>query len=614
MIKNLRPIIVLAIVLMIIISASGAPAVAQPTFQKGKIPIADQEYLWVAANVSHPFYAEGKAGWDAAAKYLGVKAQLVGPVNPDVQQQITIIEQAIAKPTTAGILIYSVNDEALEPVLTKVRAAGIPVITGNGELKNKAIRDAFVGTANSALGSAAADLAAKALNGKGKVGIVSFITAQNHKERVQGFQDQIKAKYPNIEVLGIAPEDGTLDVEFKAASAFLQAHPDVNLLWTSDAGSGTVARAIKEQGLQGKVLAVGTDRTADQLAAIKDGTVYATITQDTVAEEWTALNFLFWKYNGLGSIPDSCTTKPAVISKDNVADMDKPFVSQSPKNVGDQEYIWVAANVSHPFYADGKAGWEAAAKHLGVKAQLVGPVNPDVQQQVTIIEQGIAKPTTAGILIYSVNDEALEPVLTKARQAGLPVITGNGELKNKAVRDAFVGTANTALGSAAADLAAKALNGKGKVGIVSFITAQNHKERVQGFQDQLKAKYPGIEVLGIAPEDGNPDTAAKAAAAFLQAHPDVNLLWASDASSGAVAKSIKEAGLEGKVLSVGTDRTADQLAAIKDGTVYATIVQDTPAEEWTSLHFLFWLKNKMTTVPDSCTTRPDVITKDNLPK
>jgi ribose transport system substrate-binding protein len=235
-----------------------------------------------------------------------------------VQQQITIIEQAIAKPTTAGILIYSVNDDALEPVLAKAQAAGIPVITGNGELKNHAVRDAFVGTANTALGTAAADLVAKALNGKGKVGIVSFITAQNHQERVQGFKDQIAAKYKDIEILGIASEDGSPESETKAAAAFLQAHPDVNLLWTTDAGSGFVAQVIKEQGLQGKVLAVGTDRTAEQLAAIKDGTVYATITQDTVAEEFTSINFLFWLKNKMTTVPDTCTTKPAVITKENV--------------------------------------------------------------------------------------------------------------------------------------------------------------------------------------------------------------------------------------------------------------------------------------------------------
>src|SRR5438105_7980976 len=184
--RGLKLAVVLLVVMVILVTAPGPL-----TVRAQKAAKADQEYVWVAANVAHPFYAEGKAGWDAAAKSLGVKASLVGPENPEVQQQLSLIEAAIAKPTTAGFLIYSVNDDAIEPVLNKARAAGIPVITGNGELKDRSARDAFVGTANSALGASAADLVGKALNGKGKVGIVSFITAQNHQERVQGFKAQL---------------------------------------------------------------------------------------------------------------------------------------------------------------------------------------------------------------------------------------------------------------------------------------------------------------------------------------------------------------------------------------------------------------------------------------
>src|SRR6202051_5148711 len=98
-----------AIAMAAILGCAGCPAAGWAA----NVPVAEQEYIWVAANVSHPFYAEGKAGWDAAAKSLGVKATLAGPENPDVQQQIALIEAAIAKPTTAGILIYSVNDDAL---------------------------------------------------------------------------------------------------------------------------------------------------------------------------------------------------------------------------------------------------------------------------------------------------------------------------------------------------------------------------------------------------------------------------------------------------------------------------------------------------------------------
>jgi ABC-type sugar transport system substrate-binding protein len=131
----------------------------------------------------------------------------------------------------------------------------------------------------------------------------------------------VAERYPDIEIVGTAPHDGTPEQETRAAAAFLQANPDVDLLWTTDAGSGFVAQVIAEQGLQGQVLAVGTDRTAEQLAAIQDGTVYATITQDTFAEEFISLNFLHWLNNGLSTVPDTCTTKPAVINADNVAEL-----------------------------------------------------------------------------------------------------------------------------------------------------------------------------------------------------------------------------------------------------------------------------------------------------
>jgi ribose transport system substrate-binding protein len=583
-----------------------------------EVPVADQEYIWVAANVSHPFYAEGKAGWDAAAKSLGVKAQFVGPENPDVQQQIALIEAAIAKPTTAGIVIYSVNDEAIEPVLNKARAAGIPVIAANGEIKDHSARDAYVGTANTALGATAADLVGKALNGRGKAGIVSFITAQNHQERVQGFKAELAAKFPAIEVVGIASEDGTPQSETTAAATFLQAHPDVNLLWTTDAGSGFVAQVIKDQGLQGRVLAVGTDRTAEQLAAIKDGTVYATVVQDTFAEEWTALYFLYWKYNRLSSISDTCITRPAVITKDNVSAMQKPFVSQTPpKDVSDQSYVWVAANIGDPFYTDELRAWASAVKDLGVKpTTITGPVTQDVPAQIAVVEQAIANPTTAGILMGAAIDyKSTDTVLEKARAVRIPTLYGNGQGEESSARDAFVGTDNVALGRKAAELAIQALKGKGNVGITAITAALNIQQRMTGFTDYLKANAPDIHIVAVVNEDGSAKSQTDAANNLLQAHPDLNLVYNTDDSGSLfIAQVLKEQGLTGKVQVIGTNAAADQLPTLKDGEVYANVTQDLYAEEWISLHFLFWLHNKMTTVPDTCYGAALVVNKDTLSK
>lgn len=608
-----RAVVVLCVLLALVVSVFPASIPAQVA----RVPVAQQEYIWIAANTGHPFYAEGKAGWDAAGKMLGVgKAQLTGPLTSDVQQQVTMMEQAIANPNTAGILLYPVDYTAIGPVAQKARDAGIPVVLGNGDAPDRSWRDAFVGTDNFALGRAAADLVSQALNGKGKVGIVSFITAQNHQDRVKGFEDRLKEAYPDLEVVGIAPEDGSPEKEAAAARAFLQAHPDVNLLWTTDAGSGIVANVIKEFGLEGKVLSVGTDRTTDQLDAVEDGTVYATITQDTYCEQFTSLVYLWLAYNNLCSLPDVTITKPLIINKDNVKDqMASPatrYAAEWPTAVADQNYMFLAANVGHPFYYEGKAGLDAAGKLLGVKTQLVGPVDPDVQQQVTILEQAAVNPTTGGILLYSMDESAVTPSSANVMAQGIPLILGNGDAQDKTTRDGFVGTANEALGAAAADLVAEALGGKGKIGIVSFITQNVHQDRVRGFENRIKEAHPDVEILGTAPEDGTPEKEAAATRAFLQAHPDVNLLWTTDAGSGVVANVLKEFGLEGKILSVGTDRTTDQLDAIQDGTVYATITQDTFAEEFISTLFLFLARNKLTSIPDTTITKSLIITKANV--
>lgn len=298
--------------------AEEAPAEEAPAEETMAAAADDCTYYWLAANTTHPFYVEGKKGWDEAAAALGVNAELVGPQDADVNAQVSQLEQMIAqKEGTCGVLLYAIDYNAMGPVLKKVRDAGIPIINGNGDSEDKTIRDAFVGTDNKALGRAGAALACEALGGKGQVGIVSFITAQNHQERVAGFEEGVKANCPDVEVLPVAPNDGTAEGAFAAANGLLTANPDVNLIWATDAGSPGVARAVEERGAQGKVLVVGTDRTPEQIDAIKRGTVTATITQDTTAEEWIALHYLKWLRDGK-SIPEVTITEAKVITADNV--------------------------------------------------------------------------------------------------------------------------------------------------------------------------------------------------------------------------------------------------------------------------------------------------------
>lgn len=278
---------------------------------------SSQHYFWIAANTSAPFYVQGLQGWKAAAQALGVKETFTGPTTEDVQQQIADVNTAIAQ-HAAGILMYPIDYNAIGPVLKKAVAAGIPVVLGNGDSVDPSIRTAFVGTSNTGFGATAADILGKLLNGHGSVGIVTQ-QALNHQQRVQGFTQELKSKYPGITIAGKALEDGSDTKEEAAATDLLQAHPDLTAMWTTDSGSGTVAKAIKLAGKAGKLTVVGSDRDAAELAAINSGEVAATVVQDTYAEEYLGLYELYWAHNHIVDVPDTLIDHTYAITKSNMS-------------------------------------------------------------------------------------------------------------------------------------------------------------------------------------------------------------------------------------------------------------------------------------------------------
>ena len=283
----------------------GAFPMGTPSAGPPKLPKEEQEYSWVAGLLADRFYEEGKQGWAAAGRALGIKASLLGSEGGAVDEQVAILEQVIAQPTTAGILLYALDHEAAAPALRQARQRGIAVVIGNEDVPDPTLRDAFVGPRNSDIGTAAADLTAQILNGAGKVGGVGCLTGISGRARLKAFEQRLARNYPRIRLVGVAIGDDTIADTARAAISFLLRYPDVCLLYVSDGSAGRVATALRERGFAGRVRVVGTDRTPELLSGLADGIVAATVVQDTYTEEFVALHYLYWRYNGLTLLPDT---------------------------------------------------------------------------------------------------------------------------------------------------------------------------------------------------------------------------------------------------------------------------------------------------------------------
>lgn len=254
----------------------------------------------------------------------------------------------------------------------------------------------------------------------------------------------------------------------------------------------------------------------------------------------------------------------------------------------DQLYIEVACNSNLAYFYDHMLGCETAGKELGVRTEYVGPAEYDIDGMIAAFETAIAKQPN-GIAVIGFED-TLGPVIDKAIEAGIPVITVDGDVNN-CERICFVGTGNYNAGFTGGEYLAEAIGGKGKVALMTKPGQDNLEQRIQGYQDALAA-YPEIEIVQIADTQSDSVVAASAAATLLQKYPDLAGIACVEAAGGTGAyTAVKEAGKAGEVKIIAMDRDADVLTAIEEGIITASVAQQSALMSYMAMQTLYMLNN-----------------------
>ena len=197
----------------------------------------------------------------------------------------------------------------------------------------------------------------------------------------------------------------------------------------------------------------------------------------------------------------------------------------------------------------------------------------------------------AGIMIFPADQHALIDPMKRAMDRGIPVVCVNSDVADPSARYGFIGPDNRGVGRTGGEIAAKLLNGKGKVAIMTVPGIEVHESRTAGYKDAL-AKYPGIKIVDIVNDKSDPAYGMTVATGLVQSNPDLDMIIGTDATAGsAIARALKEMGRAGKIKVVAMDRDDDMLPYIKDGTISATLAQKSTLEEWTATHYLYWLNH-----------------------
>jgi simple sugar transport system substrate-binding protein len=198
--------------------------------------------------------------------------------------------------------------------------------------------------------------------------------------------------------------------------------------------------------------------------------------------------------------------------------------------------------------------------------------------QVRAIEDLIAKKVNV-IGVVPNDEKALEPVLQKARDAGIKVVTHEGPGIQNKDWDFELASAK-GFGEAHAELLAKTMGGKGEYGVfVGSLTVPLHNAWADAAIAYLKEKYPDMKPVGdrygVAE---NVDDSRKTALDLISAHPDLKgfLAFGSQGPIGA-GRAIEEKGDIGKVFVVGPLSPGQGRKLIKEGAVLGGFMWN-PAE------------------------------------
>lgn len=233
--------------------------------------------------------------------------------------------------------------------------------------------------------------------------------------------------------------------------------------------------------------------------------------------------------------------------------------------------IAVVTNNSSDWWAIAKKGGDDAAKELG-----------DVDFDFRMLPEGTAAAQKAlvddllargvdGIMVSPLDVENQQEMLNSVASKTLLFTLGADAPKSN--RAVYVGSDDTEAGKMAGEMVKKALPKGGKIMVfVGRSDAQNAIERLNGLKQGIEGG--NIEIIDVRTDEADSAKAKTNAADTLTKYPDIDGmvgLWSYN--TPAIVNAAKDVGKLGKVKIVGFDEDDQTLQAIKDGNVFATVVQ-----------------------------------------
>ena len=314
-----NPIALLTLSAALLFSLSCAKT-GQPSGKKFTVAV-------IPKGTTHEFWKSIHAGADKAARDLaaqGVNVEVIwkGPLREDEREaQIQVVEGFISQ-GISGIVLAPLDDRALIRPVEEAKRAGIPTVIIDSGLQTDQIVS-FVATDNFKGGTLAADRMGELLGGKGTILMLRYQEGSaSTEQREAGFMQQIKSKFPGIEVVSSNQFAGPTRDTAKAASENLlnRFGTDVQGIFTPNESSTTgMLLALQDMKLAGKVSFVGFDSSQSFVDAMRNKQMDGTVLQSPFNMGYLGVKTMVEHLSGK-PVEKRIDTGVALVTPDNLDD------------------------------------------------------------------------------------------------------------------------------------------------------------------------------------------------------------------------------------------------------------------------------------------------------
>ena len=242
----------------------------------------------------------------------------------------------------------------------------------------------------------------------------------------------------------------------------------------------------------------------------------------------------------------------------------------------------IPKGTTHEFWKSIHAGSIKAARELSspqAEVEIIwkGPLREDDREQQIQVVEGFSSQGVNGIVLAPLDNRALVRPVEEAKRAGVPTVIIDSALESDQIAS-FVATDNRKGGQLAGERMGQLLNGKGKVLLLRYQEGSaSTQEREDGFVEELKAKFPGIELISSDQYAGaTRDTAKRASENLLNRYGDEvqGIFTPNESSTAGMLLALQDIGKAGKVTFIGFDTSETFTDAMRKKQLHGIVVQN----------------------------------------